>query len=146
MPAIIAQPWPSTVNTNINQGGYGEKPEANNANFQPEVGPPKYRRRTSIPTTIYSWTGWFTSAEYDAIVAFYRTTLLDGTVPFMFPNQRTGATDTFQFTDAPAITGVQGITYTVSLPVRKIADEIVLDVGDGVTLLDIGDGTTLRTF
>lgn len=110
--------WPGGVNQIVNQDSYGEAPERNVAAFTPEVGPPKERLRMSISTNIFSLTGWFSSAEYDLLVTFYRTTLSDGTQPFTRNHPRTGVSATFKFTDVPKITQVIGLTYVVAMSLR----------------------------
>lgn len=111
--------WPGTVNQIVNQDSFNEAPERNVISFQPEVGPPIERRRTSISSNVFAFTQWYTSTEYDALVDFYRTTLLDGVLTFTRNHPRTGVSATFKFTDVPKIVSLMGgLTFVVSHSLR----------------------------
>lgn len=111
--------WPGTVNQIVNPDSFSEAPEQNKASFQPEVGPPIERRRTSISSDVFAFTQWYTSAEYDDLVDFYRTTLIDGVLTFTRNHPRTGVSATFKFTDVPKISSLLGgQLYVVSHSLR----------------------------
>lgn len=110
--------WPGTVNQGVNQDSFSEAPEQNKIAFQPEVGPPMERRRTSVSSNAFSFTSRCTSDEYDALVDFYWDTLLDGTLSFTRNHPRTGISATFRFTDVPKVSQVMGLTYVVSMSMR----------------------------
>lgn len=110
--------WPGTVNQNVEQDGFAEAPERNVVSFQPEVGPPTERRRTSISTNVFSFTSQCTSAEYDAIVDFYRNTLLDGVLTFTRNHPRTGVSANFKFTDVPKVSQVMEPVYLIAYSMR----------------------------
>jgi len=113
--------WPAAVNTNWLQQGYSEEPENNVAKFQPDVGPEKLRRRTSLPTKLISYNGLYTSDEWDALLTFYSTTLLDGTQQFTVTHQRTGGNGTWMFTAPPKLNSVDGIIYGAQIALRLIS-------------------------
>ncbi|MCF2522349.1 hypothetical protein [Bradyrhizobium sp. G127] len=118
MPLAI---WPIDVPLRTLQSGYSEAPEKNTADFQPEVGPPKTRRRTSISSDVITCSGNFSSEEWDALVAFYRTTLADGSLPFTRAHPRSGLSMTFKFTgDPPKLSQVRGDVYTGSFGLRRM--------------------------
>jgi hypothetical protein len=96
--------WPA-ITQYADVDNYQEAPERNLAEFQPEVGPPKRRRRTNVATVLYDFTVTMKSADYDTLIAFYRDTLLDGSLTFNrnLPRDPTGTQGTFEFmfTSAP---------------------------------------------
>src|ERR1035437_8610620 len=94
--------WPA-VSSKAQVGGFTEAPERNIAEFQPDVGPPKRRRRSSITNDLISFSQWYNSADWDTIRTFYRTTLLDGVSPFTMNHPRTGNSQTWIFVDVPKI-------------------------------------------
>ncbi|WP_157642991.1 hypothetical protein [Bradyrhizobium sp. WSM4349] len=92
------------------------------ATFQPEFGPPKERRRSSISVDVFKFqtTMWF--ADYDVLLAFYRSDLKDGVLEFTrkHPRNIAGADQTFVFTAEPELSA-RGPDYgTVSLSLIKL--------------------------
>ena len=112
--------WPGTVNQYMRRNNYSEAPEANKASFQPEVGPPIERRRSSISTVLIVGEGRGTRTEWDNLVTFYRTTLLDGALPFTRTNPDTGGTITCVFTEPPKLISVGARYRHYSLSFRQI--------------------------
>jgi len=114
-------PWPSDVNTYARTGTYSEQIDTNFAEFAPEVGPPKRRRRMSISSETITFSVWMRAAEYASFLTFYRTALADGTLPFMRTRPRTGATETFYFTgQAPAVKDVGYNLYELQLTMKNV--------------------------
>lgn len=114
--------WPGTINQNVNVQNFNEVPDTNNAVFQPDVGPPKMRRRSSLSTSVFTFEGWFTSTEVDNINTFYKTTLLDGTLPFTRLHPRTQANDgsTYVFLNAPDVKTFSPVLFVVTFNLRKL--------------------------
>lgn len=113
--------WPGTINQTVNMDGYSEAPEQNKITFQPEVGPPTERRRSSVSSNILAFTQFYTTTEYDDLITFYRTTLLDGVLTFTRTHPRTGLSATFKFTDVPKIVSLaNGLTFVVSHSLRVL--------------------------
>jgi hypothetical protein len=113
--------WPiSTVNANALRDSYTQKPERNVIQFNTEGGnQPKERRRFSQKTKIVKFTWKGTPAEHALLESFYSEDLLDGVLPFTFPNPYTGTTDTYKFTDAPELLRVRALRVEVSIALRK---------------------------
>lgn len=94
--------WPTGVNLYAMTGSYSEKPDTNIAEFAPEVGPSKRRRRMSISSRVVSFTTRMTFAEYEIFDTWFRDTLKDGSLPFYRPRPRTGFVEQYIFDgDAP---------------------------------------------
>lgn len=118
---VIVCGWPPDVNTTNYGSSYSETPDTNFAEFQPDVGPPKRRRRMSIATDMIAFSLIMTTAEYASFINFYRFGLADGTLPFSFPLGRTGVTSTYVFTgQAPAMKYVDFGLYEVSITMRNV--------------------------
>lgn len=112
--------WPAGVPVCWIGGSYSEKPEQNRAEFQPEVGPPKLRRRSSVKTVVVGFLLKLTSAEFDALLDFYTDDLEDGSLSFTRVHPRTNATETFTFAAIPEIVGLVTNKARVSVSLRKM--------------------------
>lgn len=112
--------WPQDVNQNYLRGSYREAPDVNVARFQPDVGPPKLRRRMSISTDKIDFTAWYSSAEYAALLTFFKTTLKDGVLPFTRTRRRTGATEVFVFEASPSLEDFAPGAYKVAIALRSL--------------------------
>lgn len=116
----MPETWPGTVPEEELAGTFTEEIEDNRATFGPEVGPPKLRRRSSVPTAVLSWEQHLTAAQFAALRTFYETTLQDGVLTFTRTHPRTGASGTFRFTGPPQSRNVAGIDlYRVTFSVRE---------------------------
>ena len=112
--------WPGDVNMNALRDTYTETPERNVASFPVEVGPAKERQRTSYSTDLVTFTGSYTKAEWASLKTFYRTTLLDGTQPFIFTNPFDLTDGTYKFTAAPLLQTVRQLKAQVQIALRKM--------------------------
>lgn len=111
--------WPGTVNQFFYKSGYSQKPEPNKVSFQPEVGPPIERRRSSISTDIVQGRGRGTVTEFNNLMTFFRTTLRDGADTFTRNHPLTGTAGvTCRFIEPPAITDVRATYVQWSLEMR----------------------------
>lgn len=114
--------WPANVGQYAQQSGYSEKLERSVANFAPQVGASIERNRTTIKTFQLSFTQQLSSAEYDALLAFYRTTLIDGTQKFTRNHPRSEQSGTFKFIAEPQISqALSNDIYLVALQLRFFA-------------------------
>lgn len=78
--------WPSGVPSEPEQDGYAEDFAANLATFEPDVGPPTSWRRSTLDSGKIDATIIMTTAERDLFKTFFRTTLKDGSTPFLWTN------------------------------------------------------------
>jgi hypothetical protein len=89
--------WPSTLPAAPVFGGFTEQRQTNVAAFNPDVGPPKYRRRSTavgVPTSAIFWMTPTQVADFDT---FFETTLVDGTLPFTWDHPLSGTNYTWMF-------------------------------------------------
>lgn len=107
--------WPVDVPQDASVSGYGESPSRNVASFAPDVGPPIDRRRSSVATSEISCSFIFDDDQTNSLMAFYRDTIKDGTLPFTRTHPRTGDGAVMKFKDAPKISALGGGWFNVSM-------------------------------
>ena len=114
--------WPAWIKQAALQNGYGEEPEVNVASFQPEVGPAKLRRRTSMPNETMTFSYQYDASDWEDLKNFYKGTLSDGTQPFTMTHPRTGTVATWVFTAAPKVTQTLGpLFFTIQFALRLLS-------------------------
>ena len=113
--------WPSWITVGAQQIGYSEAPERNVAEFTPDVGPPKLRRRSSLRTDMIGFTLILLSADFEDLQEFYCGTLHDGVDYFTLTHPRNGTSGTWMFAAEPKLTQVNGLFYFVQISLRLIS-------------------------
>jgi hypothetical protein len=131
--------FPSTISQIVEQDGYGETPQADVAPYKPSTGAPILRARSIVPQDLIPCLMWLSSPDYDTLLAFHATTLLDGTQPFTWVHPRNGTAATFQLEgDPPKLGAVQGPMYQVTFTLRLLSGgtyaPVDLEVDQGVNL------------
>ena len=81
--------WPSDLPCQPTLGGFREQRQRNVVAFQPDVGAPKMRRRSTAAYTRTSLVFRMTTAHLETFEEFYIDTLEDGTLPFIWQHPRT---------------------------------------------------------
>jgi len=117
--------WPSSVSSNFMLGDYTEELENNIAQFTPEVGMPKTRRRGSNSTEKITGSIIMTSTEYATFLDFFRDIIEDGTKPFNMLHPRTQTTTKLKFIEAPSIVDYGPDLWKVSVKMRREETSIV---------------------
>lgn len=92
---------PSTIPWCAVNSSYSEELERNVLSFQPSVGAPKLRRRSSISDSLISFSRSMTRAQWELLKEFYRTDLQDGALSFTAAHPADAGAATFIFTDSP---------------------------------------------
>lgn len=87
--------WPFTLPQAMLTAAYGEAFGDGIIKDDYNLGPPRYRRRTTSAPRPVSGTMIMTTAEWEQFSAFFGNALFDGALPFLFPPQ--GSTDTSRF-------------------------------------------------
>lgn len=105
--------WPIDVNQDVLRDPVHEQPEDNVHRFKPDVGPSIDHSRTITAGAVAAFEQWFTVAEYDAMVAWRRDTLVNGVLPFTrnLPFAATG-TGIFKFQE-------NGFRLVALLPLQR---------------------------
>lgn len=79
----LAVPWPPDLPQCFLRASYGIQPLDNVLRSEMDVGPPKMRRRSTLNVVQVSASMWFTQAQRRSFQIYYRTVILEGTVPFV---------------------------------------------------------------
>jgi hypothetical protein len=93
--------WPAELPLCPILQGFSEQRQRNIVAFDPEVGPPKMRRRSTAVATLTSVVFRMTVDQVAIFNTFYETTLSDGTLPFDWPHPITNVIYSWMF-DAKA--------------------------------------------
>jgi hypothetical protein len=104
--------WPGTIPQKP-LVGFAEQRQRNVASFNPDVGEPKVRRRSTAVTINCNAQFIMTDLQLVDFITFFETTLSDGTLPFTWAHPRTGVTYTWMFgvEDSPTI---EATTYNIN--------------------------------
>jgi len=97
--------WPSTIPQGPIYGGFTEVRQRNLASFQPDVGPPNARRRSTAVGVNTACVFQFSDSDLATFNTFFETTLVDGSLPFTWLHPITGVSYTWIFAvdEAPQI-------------------------------------------
>lgn len=84
---------------------------------QPDQGPPQSRRRSTSAARPLVGSMMLSDAQMTTFETFFYTTILGGSLPFSFPDPRTGATLLVKFTKAnlPGYVPQGGDNYLLSI-------------------------------
>lgn len=74
--------WPAALPQTLNQEGYSEAPQSGVVRTSMDSGPDFVRRRFSATTTNISGSMLLTETEWAALLTFFETTLLGGSLSF----------------------------------------------------------------
>jgi hypothetical protein len=115
--------WPLTIDLDeaLELTTYREVPDTNRATFEPSVGPPKVRRRSTLNGATVSFMLWLSKAQVATLDVFFRDTLKDGVLPFEMQHPRTGTTETFRFEGEPQYEPISQDLWKAKIDMRKIA-------------------------
>lgn len=117
----MTEAWPTgTINLGVVRTSYSETIEDSVQRSKPEAGPPLERSLSSIVSPILSFEGRYTAAEWAALYAFWKTTLIRGTSPFTRAHPLTAASTLFKFESAPRLVAVGATLRHVALVLRTL--------------------------
>ncbi len=133
--------FPSWISQVVVRDNYAEAPDTNVVSFKPEVGPAILRRRSSLSQDVVPCTMWLSSSDWQDLLAFFRTTLTDGTQPFTWVHPRSKVAGTFQFEGGvpPKVTSTLGPIFVVQFSLRLLSGGVVLPT---VLAISPNNGTT----
>lgn len=118
--ATLVLTWPSGLPLSPQNGQWTETPQRNIASFQPEVGPPKYRRRNTANGTRAQAVFMMSSAQVVIFDAFYGSALVDGTLPFTWAHPITGVVYSWIFESEPEKNAAYFDWNRVSVSLRRL--------------------------
>lgn len=112
--------WPLALQQKLNSDDFSQKFGVTTLRTDMDVGPAKVRSRFTDAVDLYSASVLMTFADYSILSDFFKTTLNNGALPFIFPDPISGDDAIFRFVTPPVITALGGITFKVALDWEKI--------------------------
>jgi len=117
----MATAFPITLQSSFNISDFTTKKEDNVIRSEVAIGRPKRRRRYTSEREIFAGSIILKSAtEYNTFMAFYNTSLVDGSLPFEHDHPITGTTTEFEFTEPPTVVPLGNNNYRLSMMFREI--------------------------
>lgn len=111
--------WPSTAPLRLLLESVGKEVEDNRYKFKPKIGASITRRASSKRSDKLKGDVLWTLAQYNTVMTFYTTTLVDGTLTFTNADPITGTTTTYQFVSPPKISAV-GTKLKVTIDLEEV--------------------------
>lgn len=107
--------WPGTLQQKLDADTFEIKVGNTLVRTDMDTGPAKVRSRFTK-----SVDGWVTSiiidyTQYDTMINFYKTTLSNGTLPFLFTNPLNLVSEIFRFVEPPDFKPIGGLKYKVNM-------------------------------
>lgn len=112
--------WPTSIPCRPQQSTFVETKQRNVVSFTPEVGPPKYRRRSTASGSLAQAQFKMTRAELETFNAFFEDDTKDGSLPFEWKHPTTDSIETWCFESEPEISEVTRNAYMVSVSLRRL--------------------------
>jgi hypothetical protein len=110
--------WPTTL-SQCPIIGWTESPLSNVVEFDPDVGAPRRRRRSTLAGYEVGVQYRMTKADLATLWTFWETDLVDGVFEFDWPHPRyNGALRKAYVMEAPAVSQLTNNIYIVALAVR----------------------------
>jgi hypothetical protein len=113
--------WPSTL-PQCPIMNFSEQRQRNVVAFEPDVGPPKMRRRSTAVAVTTSVTFRMSTTQLAAFNTFYETTLSDGVLPFDWAHPVTKVTYSWMFDakEAPTVERMSPQHHRVSFNLLRL--------------------------
>jgi hypothetical protein len=112
--------WPVSLQQTLNADDFRIKLGNTAVRSDVDVGPAKVRSRYTDGVDVYSCSILIDYSEYATFTAFYKTTLSNGTLPFLFTDPMTGLSTAFRFADDPGIIPLGGRKFRISMAWEKL--------------------------
>ncbi len=97
----MSVPWPAELPQKILYDGFEEQFPNNLIRSNPDMGPPKTRRRTSVGFKPFKANMVLTTAQTLIFDSFFKDSIMDGAEPFELTHPRTGELITLQVGASP---------------------------------------------
>lgn len=114
--------WPLTLQQKLNVSGFQKRFGNTRVSTEMDIGPAKVRSRYTLGIDIYDCEIWLDFDEYQDFDTFYKTTLGNGTLPFLFTDPFTETEETFRFVPGqdPIIRPLGGRTFSVGMSWERL--------------------------
>jgi|ADurb_Leu_02_Slu_FD_contig_41_16848_length_484_multi_1_in_0_out_0_1 hypothetical protein len=113
--------WPNALPQNLLSEGYNESLRDNVLRSTPDAGPAKVRRRATAGVKPVSGRQALTTTELQALITFYETDLLDGSLRFSWTSPIDGTTAVeMRFTSPPSWSAIEPGLWDVAIAVEVL--------------------------
>lgn len=112
--------WPVLLQQKLNVAGFEYLPGNTAARTDMDIGPAKVRSRFTDAVDRYSCSILLEFDEVPTFKTFYKQTLVNGTLPFLFTDPFTETEEIFRFAETPRIRPLGGITYELVMVWEKL--------------------------
>jgi len=107
--------WPAELPNYVLVDGYVEMMPENMILSQPDMGPPKARRRSTAAMQYIQAKIYVDIDQVETFKTFYRETLYEGALSFDWEHPRTGEDVVMRFTSSPVITPISGTNFYIQM-------------------------------
>ena len=107
--------WPLSLQQHLNSDNFQVVLGDTLVRSQMDVGPDKVRNRYTKGVDLYTASVNLDIDDYDTLSNFFKTTLGNGSLPFLFHNPLTDADETFRFKAPPAIKPLGGRIFRIDM-------------------------------
>lgn len=114
--------WPVSLQQKLDVEGFTKRLGSTKVKTDMDVGPAKVRSRFTDAVDLYDCQVHLDFAEVQTFETFYKTTLANGTLPFLFLDPFTGVESIFRFQPEsdPQIRPLGGRTFTLGMVWEKL--------------------------
>lgn len=112
--------WPASLPQELRIIGFSESGPSGNVRTEMDAGPAFVRNRYSAVPDEVPGTQVLSKAQVATLDAFYKTTLMNGSLAFTWTHPRTGVSAELQFTARPQFRPRSGDVWEVTLPLEVL--------------------------
>lgn len=112
--------WPVGLQQKLDSESFEKKFGSTSTRSDMDTGPAKVRSRFTDAVDNYGCSILLDFSEYNTLQTFFKTTLNNGTLPFLFVDPFTETEETFRFVEPPSIRALGGRTFRVSMTWEKL--------------------------
>lgn len=114
--------WPVSLQQKLDVSGFQRKTGRTRVATEMDIGPAKVRARYTDGVDIYECQHTLDFADIATFDTFYKTTLSNGTLPFLFDDPFTLASTVFRFApdSDPLIRPLGGRTFTLTMTWERL--------------------------
>lgn len=113
--------WPVSLTQEPEATGFSQQLEDNLIRTQMDAGKAKVRRRFSAGVMLSSMSMVLTTEEKNTLVAFYETTLVDGSLEFDWIDHLKGGAATYRFVAPPIFRAIGQVIWKVTMQLEIVS-------------------------
>lgn len=101
------------------RGSWQRQRQKNTTRFDPDVGPPLVRKRSTVSTLMATFNILLTTAQLATLDTFYADDCNEGATPFDFENPETEVTEAWSWDEPPAVSDNGQGSFIVGCKLRR---------------------------